>query len=391
MDGIAAWMLHFLDEHAQLALFLWLLLEESGIPMPVPGDLIVLAAGARVGQGQMNFLVAVVLIEAATLMGSSFLYWLARRGGRPMLYRYGKFLHLELDKLEKAEAFLQRRGFLAIAAGRMIPGLRIPSTLAAGALGVPYLVFLPATALGSNNILFFLLGYFVGPEIIQAVHGVRLSLRFLVVLVGLGLVIAAYVIIRRRSHLVTAAHRLPEEVRLETALLAGLLATATVILAFDLILYALAALGQTSPMAALYEIGEAFGRRVGARPVVVLAAGMTLYVVLQLLWAVLYAHVERWLPEPDWLGGLLFALLPLTFSLWVVLPALGVGVAGLGLGMGLVPLVSEVVRHALYGWSLSTSYTLLSRARVAARRVAALGAEAAARHDDPAQQLGQAG
>jgi membrane protein DedA with SNARE-associated domain len=370
VEGIAEWSLRFLEEHAELALFLFLLLEESGIPMPVPGDLVVLLAGVRVGQERMNFVVALLAMQAGTVLGSSFLYWVARRGGRPMLYRYGKFVHLELDKLAKAEDFLRRRGGLAIAVGRLIPGLRIPTTLAAGAFRMPYLVFLPAAAIGSDiyNLLFFLLGYFFGPGIIRAVQGVSLSLHFVVVLLGLGVVIAAFVAIRRRSHLASAAHALPERSRLETALMAGLLATATTSLVLDLVLYAVAALGQTTPVAALVELGRTIGARFGARATLVVVGGITLYVVLQLLWAVLYAHVERWLPEPDWLGGLLFALLPLVFSLLVVLPALGAGVAGLGLGMGLVPLAGEVLRHALYGGSLSVSYTLLSRARAARKR-----------------------
>jgi len=94
VEDLAAWLLRLLDEHAELVVFFWLLLEEAGIPMPLPGDLAAVLAGARVGQGRMHFLVAVVLIEAATVLGASVLYWLARRGGRPMLYRYGRFLHL---------------------------------------------------------------------------------------------------------------------------------------------------------------------------------------------------------------------------------------------------------------------------------------------------------
>ena len=193
-------------------------------------------------------------------------------------------------------------------------------------------------------------------------------MRFVGILLGLALVIAAYVVIRRRSHVTEAAQVMPEPFRVETALMAGLLATATVSLLLNLVLYVLSAVDQSTPTEALLELGQAVGRRVGARPIVVLAGGITLYVALQLLWAVVYAHVERWLPKPDWLGGLLFALLPLAFSLVVVMPLLGAGLAGLGLGMGLVPLAGETLRHLLYGLALSTSYTLLSRARTATRR-----------------------
>jgi membrane protein DedA with SNARE-associated domain len=372
MDGIAGWSLHFLDEHGQLALFLWLLLEEGGIPMPVPGDLVILVAGARVGQGQMNVVVALLLIESATLLGSSMLYWVARRGGRPMLDRYGKLLQLPPARLVKAEAFLNRRGFLAIVAGRLIPGLRIPTTVAAGVLGVPYLVFLPAAAVGSNNIVVFVLGLLVGPRILEAAQGISFSVGFLATVLGLAVVIAAYLVVRRRSHLVSAAPSLPEGVRLETALIAGLLATATTALVLNFVLYVLAALGQMTPTAALLELGQTIGRRVGVRPLMVLAGGITLHVVLQLLWAMVYAHFARRLPRPDWLGGLLFTPLPLAISLLIVLPALGAGVAGVDLGMGLVPLAGEVLRHVIYGWALSSSYTLLSRARTTLRPPGAL-------------------
>ena len=59
---------------------------------------------------------------------------------------------------------------------------------------------------------------------------------------------------------------------------------------------------------------------------------------------------------------MLFALLPLAFSLVVVMLPLSAGLTGLRLGMGLVPLAGETLRHALYGIALSTSYRLLSRA-----------------------------
>jgi membrane protein DedA with SNARE-associated domain len=363
MDSFAAWGLHFIEAHAQLALFLWLLLEEAGLPMPIPGDLVVLAAGARVGTGQMNLAVAVVLVEAATLLGASCLYWVARRGGRGVLYRYGKYLHLDAHRLAHAEDFMRRRGFLAVVVGRIVPGLRITSTVTAGALGVPYRVFLPACLVGSNNLLFLLLGIVAGPRILETIEGVRFSVRLVMILAGLALLVAAYLTIRRRAHLTEAAHGLPEIVRLETAVLAGMFALASTALALNLLLYLAAGVEAETPAQALLQLAQTIGGQVGARPWIIALGGTALYVLLGTGWAIVYAHVERWLPEPDWLGGLLFALAPLAVSLFVVLPLLGAGPAGFGLDMGLVPLAGETLRHALYGLALSTSYTLLSRAR----------------------------
>jgi len=370
MQAVAEWSLRFLDEHAQLALFVWLLLEEAGLPMPIPGDLVVLGAGARIGQGGMHWAIALVLVEAATLLGSTTLFWLARRGGRPMLLRFGRYLRLDPERLARSETFLRRRGFLAVVIGRLTPGLRVLTTVAAGAFGVPYRQFLPAALIGSNNLVLLLAGYFAGPELLRAVEGLRISPWFVGALAGVAILLGVQVLIRRRAHLSAAATDLPEPIRLETALLAGLVATATTVAAINIILYLLAAFGQTSATEALLEFTIRVGRRLEAGPVaVLLAAGAVLYVALHLAWALAYAHVERWLPEPDWLGGLLFALIPLAISVLVILPALGAGVGGLGLGMGAVPLAGETLRHVVYGWGLSTSYTVLSSARAHAKEI----------------------
>jgi len=368
VEGVGAGLLRLLDEHSDLALFLLLLLEESGIPLPLPGDLVILLAGARAAQGKVVAVVALAIMEAATLLGSTILYTLARRGGRPMLYRYGKFVHLELDKLERAESFLRRHGPLAIVLGRVIPGLRIPTSLAAGVFGLPYAIFLPALAVGAFAyiLLYFLLGYFFGPTVLRALEGPHIPLRFLWVLLGLAAVAAAYVAIRCGTHQDRALPAVSEAARLETALMAGLLAAATATLVLDLLLSGLIVAGETRPAEALFTLIQGTRPRFGQRPNLELwALGIAVYVALQLGWALLYAHVVRWLPQPDWLGGLLFALLPLAFVLLVLLPSLGAGLLGMRLGAGYLPLLGEVIRNAVYGVSLATAYTLLTHARAA--------------------------
>jgi membrane-associated protein len=371
VEALTAWALGFLDQHAEWAIFLVLLLEEAGIPLPLPGDVVVVLAGARVRQGRLSPVLAVLLLEGATLLGSSVLYWLARRGGRPLLYRYGEVLHLGPERLAKAEGFLQRHGWLAIVSGRLCPGLRILISLVAGAFAVPYRVFAPALALGASVYLLVLfgLGYVVGPEVLRVIEGPGLSLQFVEVVAGSLVVGAAYVAIRRRAHQTSAAHVLPERFRLEIGVMAGLLASAATALVLNVLLSGLSLLHQIVPTTMLDELARALGPHFGTRPAVeLLIAIVALYVAEQVLWAVVYAHAERWLPEPDWLGGLVFAVLPLAVSLWIVLPALGAGLAGVNLGQGWTVLIGECVRYAIYGWSLSTTYTLLSRARLAPGR-----------------------
>ena len=60
--------------------------------------------GLRVHQGEMSLGVSALLLESATLIYSSIHYWIARRGGRPVLYSYGKLQHIAPDRLAAAES-----------------------------------------------------------------------------------------------------------------------------------------------------------------------------------------------------------------------------------------------------------------------------------------------
>ena len=68
-QAVLAW----LNAHETLFIFLAILLEESGIPMPLPADIAMALAGYRVAQGQMSILEAFAIGQVATLTGSSLL------------------------------------------------------------------------------------------------------------------------------------------------------------------------------------------------------------------------------------------------------------------------------------------------------------------------------
>jgi membrane protein DedA with SNARE-associated domain len=71
-----------LARHGVLAAFVYLAVEESGVPIPVPGDFLMLTLGARARDGAVVLWQVIVAMEAGTVLGSSLLYLLARRAGR---------------------------------------------------------------------------------------------------------------------------------------------------------------------------------------------------------------------------------------------------------------------------------------------------------------------
>src|SRR4051812_32868276 len=153
-----------LATHTLLVVAALIFVEELGVPSPVPSDLMMLLAGVEVAQHRQHLWVVLLVMELATFAGASGLFAVSRRVGRPFVERYGKFIHLTPERPGAVEPGMKRHGFLAVAAGRLIPGLRIITPVAAGVLDEPYPVFAPALALGGflYILIFTLIGVFVG-------------------------------------------------------------------------------------------------------------------------------------------------------------------------------------------------------------------------------------
>src|SRR4051794_7842545 len=198
-ETLSAALLWFLEEWGEAAIFVVLLLEEAGVPLPLPADLALLWEGSRVASGRRLFVVALLVVEVATAIGASILYWLARRGGRPLLLRYGRFLHLDAGKLRRAEGWVQRNAAVTVILGRIVPGFRITTPFAAGVFRVPYLTFLPSLAAGTlvTSSFWIGMGFFFGPSALAAIETPQVVLRLALSVVLLGALLGVTWKIRR--------------------------------------------------------------------------------------------------------------------------------------------------------------------------------------------------
>jgi membrane protein DedA with SNARE-associated domain len=119
-----------------------LYLEESGVPLLLPGDVFLMYAGKRLPPRLDYWAAAWLGFVLCVTLGASNLYWISRRVGRRLaMGRLGVLLHLSPQRLEWAEAWFGRWGLIAVIFGRHLPGGRIPITVAAGVLRMRYAVF----------------------------------------------------------------------------------------------------------------------------------------------------------------------------------------------------------------------------------------------------------
>jgi membrane protein DedA with SNARE-associated domain len=116
--------------------------EEAGVPLPMaPGDLLLVAAGVLISTGGLDPVAFLPLAFLASLTGATVGYTWTRAIGARALWALAERLRAGRH-LEKAAERLRSGGPWTILVARLIPGLRINTTLVAGALQVPRRAFL---------------------------------------------------------------------------------------------------------------------------------------------------------------------------------------------------------------------------------------------------------
>lgn len=158
--------------HSFLAILLAVMIEEIGLPLPIPSDVMIVFAGTTIGRSVPHLALYFVALTLASAVGGSVLYAIVRRGGRPLVDRFGRYVHLGPERLARAESLLARGGWGAIALGRAIPGVRYATVIACGLLKVPFPRYFTAHVAGSSVYIaiFLALGAIFGPAILERIH-----------------------------------------------------------------------------------------------------------------------------------------------------------------------------------------------------------------------------
>lgn len=130
--------------HQYVVLFVVIALEEGGLPLPVPGDVVIAYYGSR-ATGDLVELAQVVLVcAAASTAGTLAPYWIARRLGDRVTAGFARWVDVDPERLRQAQARIARRGAVAVLVGRLVPGLRVVMSVVSGSAGVPVRAFAPA-------------------------------------------------------------------------------------------------------------------------------------------------------------------------------------------------------------------------------------------------------
>ncbi|MFN2628072.1 MAG: DedA family protein [Gaiellaceae bacterium] len=105
--------------------------------------------GAKLGFGWPAYLAIALAGTLGYLVGSIIGWWIGRYGGRPLLERRGRLLHVSPANLERAERWFERWGVWAVFVGRVTPVIRSFISIPAGVFGMRLTSYTALTAVGS--------------------------------------------------------------------------------------------------------------------------------------------------------------------------------------------------------------------------------------------------
>lgn len=117
--------------------------------IPLPSEVIMPFAGYLVSTGRFNLMLVATVGAIGCNLGSEIAYAVGRRGGRPLIRRWGRYVLLDEHDLDLAERFFSRLGGPAVLVARMLPVVRTFIALPAGMAGMPRLRFHLYTFIGS--------------------------------------------------------------------------------------------------------------------------------------------------------------------------------------------------------------------------------------------------
>jgi membrane protein DedA with SNARE-associated domain len=198
IESILAWLagiiIAVISATGYLGILLLMAIESACIPLP--SEVIMPFSGYLVSTGRFDLVLAATAGALGCNVGSIVAYELGKRGGRPAIERWGRFVLIGPGELDTADRFFARWGSAAVLIGRLLPVIRSFIAFPAGIARMPLVKFHVYTFIGSWPWCFGLawVGMVLGekwdsdPRVKAAFHSADAVILALIVLAGVAFV-----------------------------------------------------------------------------------------------------------------------------------------------------------------------------------------------------------
>jgi len=144
---VAAWIIAVISAGGYLGIVALMAIESACIPLP--SEIIMPFSGYLVSTGRFDLWLVATAGAIGCNVGSVLAYEAGKRGGRPFVERWGKYVLLNMEHLAQAERFFARWGSITVLVCRLLPFIRSFIAFPAGVARMPLVRFHIYTFVGS--------------------------------------------------------------------------------------------------------------------------------------------------------------------------------------------------------------------------------------------------
>ena len=209
LPGFLNTLAPLLNHYGYLAVGGIVLVEDFGVP--APGETILIAAAVYAGAGQLNVFAVAAIGFVAAVVGDNIGYAIGHFGGRPLALRFGRYVFLTPERLEKAESWFGRHGGKIVTIARFVEGLRQANGIIAGISKMHWAKFIAFNAFGAALWvgLWVTVGYLAGNHITPIYDTARRYELYLLIAVAVVVIVLTVRYARHRR--AAARDRAPSE------------------------------------------------------------------------------------------------------------------------------------------------------------------------------------
>jgi membrane protein DedA with SNARE-associated domain len=201
INSIVTWLTQLIESTGYIGVGLSMFIESFFAP--IPSELILPFAGFVASKTDQILIVSIIVASISAYLGSLPFYFLGVWGKdwvNRFLNKWGKFLFIYPEDVEKGFKVFDKYGSSIIFFGRLVPMIRTVISFPAGVAKTPFIKFTIYTLLGSTiwSSILAISGYYLGEN--WEIVSLWLSKYEEVVLVSIILIFVGYIIYKLLKH-----------------------------------------------------------------------------------------------------------------------------------------------------------------------------------------------
>jgi membrane protein DedA with SNARE-associated domain len=186
-------IVYYITKYGYIAIFIILILQEVGVPNPIPVELLLIFTGYLSFKGILYLPFVIITAVIADFIGTNILYFIFYASGTFLIQKKPRWIPISVEKINRFKEKINNGGWLSIFLFRLISLTRGYTSVVTGLLHIKPGIYLPIVIISALTwtLVYAILGYILGPSWNIIVKNID---QFKFVLIGITIIIICILI-----------------------------------------------------------------------------------------------------------------------------------------------------------------------------------------------------